>query len=328
MISNNNSFTIRHCYGGFNYENYLRNAELMQTGFHPPLPFNSGTTVVGLHFNKGVMIGTDTRATRRNIVSSAESPKIRRLHNNIYCGGSGYASDLDNLTQLLEKQLELHYKSINQRHVPVVCAKQLTKEALMQNLGRIMVSFVIGGVDKSGVHLYSVHFDGTSEKCLYNSVGSGQFGAMGILEDRWQLGLEEDDARELMVDAVTAGINNDLASGTGVDLCIIRTDYTVELCSEVVYGALRSDRDKLPDKERSMVLIRENVLRCIEITEENVIPLKPVTPMPVTGTPPPRPPIRRDEVRRTVATMRLQRKRSAEDLDDEGPPRKRRSLSI
>lgn len=52
-------------------------------GYQPPAPYTTGTTVVGLIFNNGVMIGTDTRATRDNLVTSSKSQKIYQLHKNI-----------------------------------------------------------------------------------------------------------------------------------------------------------------------------------------------------------------------------------------------------
>lgn len=52
-------------------------------GYQPPPPYTTGTTVVGLIFDNGVMIGTDTRATRGNLVTSSQSQKIYRLQKNI-----------------------------------------------------------------------------------------------------------------------------------------------------------------------------------------------------------------------------------------------------
>ncbi|XP_023177176.1 proteasome subunit beta type-2-like isoform X2 [Drosophila hydei] len=298
------------------------NAELKRRGWEPPTPITTGTTVVGLHFSGGVMIGTDTRATRLNMISSNTSLKIRRLHSNIYCGGSGYASDLVNLTRLLELQMEMHYKSTNKRRVPVVCAKQLTKALLMRYMGRMMISFVLGGVDRSGVHLYSVHFDGTTEMCLYNSIGTGQYGAMGILEDRWKLGLSEDEARELIVDAVSAGINNDLISGSSVDLVVIRNDFSVEKCNEIIHTPLRPD----PFPVLTQKIDYKKLLNEVQILEESIMELNQVVPKPI-GRKRVKKPVRRDEVRTTLGCILMNRKRSA-DFDKDEPPKKKRKTWI
>jgi 20S proteasome subunit beta 2 len=42
-----------------------------------------------------------------------------------------------------------------------------------------------------------------------------------VLETRWRAGLSLDEAKELVADAVQAGITNDLGSGSNVNLAVI-----------------------------------------------------------------------------------------------------------
>ncbi|TDG52581.1 hypothetical protein AWZ03_000814 [Drosophila navojoa] len=311
-----------HCYGGFNYENFLRNEEIIKMGYKPPLPITTGTTVVGLEFNAGVMIATDTRATRNSLISSNATQKIYRLHRNVYCGGSGYASDLFKLSRLLEKQCELHYFAINKRILPVVCAKQLIKTLLTSLMGRMLISFVVGGVDPEGVHLYSVHFDGTTEVSRYTSIGSGQYCAMGIMESLWRPDMTEDEARELIFDAVRSGIENDQSSGSSIDLVVIRTNYTVSKCTEEIYKSLKPEHKPLTVKPEINIINNLDLI----IEEESVIPLPHVKPRPIHQKTEKKP-IRRDAVRRTPAFTQITLKPSTEDIDDDdAPPNKKRKI--
>ncbi|KAH8398856.1 hypothetical protein KR222_008937, partial [Zaprionus bogoriensis] len=254
------------------------NAELMRSGFYPPPAFTSGTTVVGLVFDKGVMIGTDTRATRGNLVTSSTSEKIFRLHDNVYCAGAGTASDLQKVTSLLKSKLDMHHVCTNSRKVRVNCAKEMAKEVLTTQQSRLFVSFIFGGVDRGGLHLYSLNFDGTTSNLLYHSIGSGQFGSMSILENRWQLDMCEDEARELIVDAVSAGINNDLFSGSSVVVCIIRKDYSVEHCTEPIHLSSRNEKQAVQPVRLGMTSVHRTWVHDIEVTDEKVYSLPPLLP--------------------------------------------------
>lgn len=53
-------------------------------------------------------------------------------------------------------------------------------------------------------------------------MGSGSYAAMSIFETRYKPGLNEQEASQLAIDAVTSGIMNDEGSGFFVDYVIIR----------------------------------------------------------------------------------------------------------
>ncbi|KAL7731932.1 hypothetical protein ACLKA6_016983 [Drosophila palustris] len=215
---------------GFNYENCLRNAELEKKKSDQPKPIMANSTVVAVQFKDGIIIGADTRGICGKKVIMNSFNKIFQLHDNVFCSGIGLMSDLTKVTHLVKGQLIMHHIRTNRR-ILVITAKQLMKTLQQRMQGTLMASFVVAGADKMGLHLYTLHFDGTSEKLLFSSVGSGQFGSMSIIEDRWKVDLDEHQARELMIDAISAGINSDVFSTFNVNLCIIRRDFTVDQCS-------------------------------------------------------------------------------------------------
>ncbi|XP_018423679.1 PREDICTED: proteasome subunit beta type-7-like [Nanorana parkeri] len=58
--------------------------------------------------------------------------------------------------------------------------------------------------------------------------GSGSLAAMAVFEDRYRPDLEEEEAKQLVRDAIASGIFNDLGSGSNIDLCVItknKVDY-------------------------------------------------------------------------------------------------------
>ena len=80
----------------------------------------------------------------------------------------------------------------------------------------------MGGVDVTGPHLYEIAAHGSTSKVPYCTMGSGTLAAMSVLETRWVPNMGEEDAKQLVRDAIRAGIFNDMGSGSNVDLVVIK----------------------------------------------------------------------------------------------------------
>ncbi|XP_017138150.1 proteasome subunit beta type-7 [Drosophila miranda] len=210
-------------HAGFNFDNCKRNATLLSGGFKPPTTTKTGTTIVGIIYKDGVVLGADTRATEGPIVSDKNCAKIHYLAKNIYCCGAGTAADTERTTDIISSQLELHRLS-TERNVRVVAANTMLKQMLFRYQGHISAALVLGGVDKTGPHIYCIHPHGSSDKLPYATMGSGSLAAMSVFESRWKPDMSEKEAKLLVRDAIAAGIFNDLGSGSNVDLCVIRKD--------------------------------------------------------------------------------------------------------
>lgn len=61
----------------------FRNATLVGEGFKVPKATKTGTTIVGIIYKDGVILGADTRATSGNIVSDKNCEKIHFLAKNM-----------------------------------------------------------------------------------------------------------------------------------------------------------------------------------------------------------------------------------------------------
>ena len=77
---------------GFNFENSVRNAQLCSEGKFDKTSIKTGTTIVGIQFNGGVILAADTRATS-GLISSKNIEKIHSLSNKIACCFAGTAAD-------------------------------------------------------------------------------------------------------------------------------------------------------------------------------------------------------------------------------------------
>ncbi|XP_040261166.1 proteasome subunit beta type-7 [Bufo bufo] len=226
------SVTVRSApVSGFDFGNCRRNAllekELTQKGHKLPAARKTGTTIVGVVFKDGIILGADTRATEGMVVADKNCSKIHYIAPNVYCCGAGTAADTEMTTQMISSNMELH--SLSTGRLPrVATANRMLKQMLFRYQGYIGAALVLGGVDSTGPHLYSIYPHGSTDKLPYVTMGSGSLAAMAVFEDRYRPDMEEEEAKQLVRDAIASGIFNDLGSGSNIDLCVItknKVDY-------------------------------------------------------------------------------------------------------
>ena len=213
--------------GGFSFDLHNRNALLVKQlgGAATALPsaWKTGTTIVGIIYKDGVVLGADTRATGGAEVVDKNCEKIHYLAPNIWCCGAGTAADTEKTTELIASNLELLRLSTGTQS-RVVTSLTLLKRLLYKYQGNVSAALVLGGVDVHGPHLYSIHPHGSTQRLPYTTMGSGSLAAMAVFETRFTEDMEEEAAIQLVKDAIRAGIFNDLGSGSNVDVTVIRKD--------------------------------------------------------------------------------------------------------
>jgi 20S proteasome subunit beta 2 len=108
------------------------------------------------------------------------------------------------------------------------------RTTLQKSRGSLGVNLLVGGYDDTSrhAHLAAIHPHGSMDVVNYAALGSGGLAATGVLESRYPMLVSErrsgegggctvEEGIQLAVDAVRAGINNDLGSGSQVDVCVI-----------------------------------------------------------------------------------------------------------
>ncbi|KAF9592703.1 hypothetical protein IFM89_016935 [Coptis chinensis] len=186
--------------GGFNFDLCRRNELLMSKyGFKPPTYRKTSTTIVGLVFQDGIILGADTRATEGPIVADKNCEKIHYMAPNIYCCGAGTA-----------------------------CRYEAILSTCYQ--GHVSAALVLGGVDITGPHLHTIYPHGSTNTLPYATMGSSSLAAMAMFESNYKEGLSRDEGIKLVCQAICAGIFNDLGIGSNVDVCVItkgKMDYLI-----------------------------------------------------------------------------------------------------
>ncbi|BGO96795.1 Proteasome subunit beta type-2 [Rhodotorula toruloides] len=205
---------------GFSFENALRNRVLGQRNLHLPKATSTGTTIVGVVYESGIVLGADTRATEGPIVADKNCEKIHYISEHIRCCGAGTAADTEFTTNMISSNIKLHELSTG-RPPLVATAMTMLKQYLFQYQGQVGAALVLGGIDPTGPHLYTVAPHGSTDKLPYVTMGSGSLAAMAVFETYWKPNMTRQEAIDVVSEAIEAGIWNDLGSGSNVDVCVI-----------------------------------------------------------------------------------------------------------
>lgn len=264
-----------HPTGGFSFDNCNRNAMLMAGHGRHTLPraLKTGTTIVGVVYKDGVVLGADTRATEGDTICDKNCEKIHYIAPNIYCCGAGTAADTEAVTGMVARQLEILSLTLG-RESRVVTAVTKLKRHLFRYQGHVGAACVLGGVDVTGPHLYSVYPHGSTDKLPFVTMGSGSLAAMSIFESEYKEEMEEEEAKALVVKAIRAGIFNDLGSGSNVDLRVIRAGESEEFRNLETPNEVKPLRDLVKPSSRkdfpqgTTKVASKSILELFDVTEE------------------------------------------------------------
>lgn len=137
----------------FQHDLEARNKFILEKGFKSPKTMKTGTTIVGLVFPGGVIIGADTRATQGDIVFDKNCEKLHYIAPNISCAGAGTAADTEFVTRNIAAQMDL-LRLTTGRQTRVNTVVTRVREHLFRYGGFIGAYLIIAGLDPTGPWLY------------------------------------------------------------------------------------------------------------------------------------------------------------------------------
>ncbi|EPS94292.1 hypothetical protein FOMPIDRAFT_1026269 [Fomitopsis schrenkii] len=254
------------CSPGFDFSHEIRNNFLQERGVPLPKATSTGTTIVGCLFKDGIVLGADTRATEGPIVADKNCEKIHYITDSIRCCGAGTAADTEFTTAMISSNMELHALSTG-RKPRVVTAMTMLKQYLFRYQGNVGAALVLGGVDATGPHLFTIHPHGSTDKLPYVTMGSGSLAAMAVFEAGWRPNMERADALALVTAAVSAGIFNDLGSGSNVDACVITASHT-EMLRNYVRPNERVQKERSYGFRRGTTAWKKEDIRNMVVNED------------------------------------------------------------
>ena len=192
----------------------------------------TGTTTLGMICKEGVVIATEKRATMGTLIAHKATKKLYKIDQHMALATAGLVGDLQVLARYLNAEANL-YRLKRECIMPVKCAATLMSNILNQRkFMPYYVQLILGGVDETGGHVFSLDAAGGAIEDIYTSAGSGSPFVFGVLEDSYREGLSVDEGVILAVKAITAAKKRDSASGGDIDVAVITAEKGFEEISQ------------------------------------------------------------------------------------------------
>ncbi|MBS7621303.1 archaeal proteasome endopeptidase complex subunit beta [Candidatus Bathyarchaeota archaeon] len=191
-----------------------------------------GTTTIGVVCKDGVILASDTRVTMGFYVAHKHGKKIYKIDDHMAMTISGTVADAQRTVDILTANAQL-YKINMGRPMPINSAARLMANLLFSaRYIPLATQVLIGGVDDTGPHVFSIDPFGslTEEKCV--ATGSGSPIAYGVLEDKFREDMSVAEALPIIVRAVDSAMKRDTASGDSFNVAVVDANGYRELTEE------------------------------------------------------------------------------------------------
>ncbi|KAF3781010.1 Proteasome subunit beta type-6 [Nymphaea thermarum] len=124
-------------------------------------PHSMGTTIIGITYDGGVVLGADSRTSTGMYVANRASDKITQLTDNVYLCRSGSAADSQIVSDYVRYFLDQHTIQLGQP-ATVKVAANLIRLLSYQNKNMLQTGLIVGGWDKyEGGQIFSIPLGGT-----------------------------------------------------------------------------------------------------------------------------------------------------------------------
>jgi 20S proteasome subunit beta 7 len=208
---------------------------------HTTRPIVTGTSVLGIVYDGGVMLAADTLLSYGGMAKQQNIPRLHAISGtNTIIGASGEYSDFQTIIEVLESEAleeirtskalmdSLYYKD-------EPSGSRMNAAAVWNYLRFIMYSkrnkfnpywndIVVAGVDnESKPFLGMVDKIGTTVKDSIIATGFGSYIAMPLLRDKWRPNLTEAEARTLLEDCCRVLFYRDCRASSTIQIakCVV-----------------------------------------------------------------------------------------------------------
>lgn len=178
---------------------------------------DTGTTSVGVTTADTVVIATDRRASLGGrVVSNKAVQKVEQVHDRAALTMVGSVGGAQSFIRSIRAEANLY----EARRGESMSINALA--TIASNFARggpfIMINPILGGVDDTGPHVYSIDPLGGLSEDDYVVTGSGMQFALGVLEQEYDEDIDHETGIEVAARAVESATERDTASGNGITI--------------------------------------------------------------------------------------------------------------
>ncbi|XP_036422966.1 proteasome subunit beta type-9 [Colossoma macropomum] len=189
----------------------------------------TGTTIIAIGFEGGVVLGSDSRVSAGASVVNRVMNKLSPLHDKIYCALSGSAADAQTIAEIVNYQLDVH--SIEVGEDPLVrSAATLVKNISYKYKEELSAHLIVAGWDRRAGGQVYVTLDGLLSVQPFAVGGSGSSYIYGFVDAEYRKGMTKKECQEFVVNALALAIGRDGSSGGVAYLVTIDQEGAEEQC--------------------------------------------------------------------------------------------------
>lgn len=196
-------------------------------------PIVTGTTVIGIKYNGGVMLAADTLSSYGSLARYKDTRRLIKVGEQTLIGASGEMSDFQSIQDLLEN---MDQSDVNEddgyKRSPTEFFNYL--RAIMyqrRNKGNpLWNQLLVAGCSKGETgkpFLGYVDLIGTAYEENFIATGFGAYLAIPIIRERWSEDMDEGECRALMEDCLRVMFYRDCRASSRIQIAKATSDGTV-----------------------------------------------------------------------------------------------------
>ncbi|XP_010603557.1 proteasome subunit beta type-9 isoform X2 [Fukomys damarensis] len=168
-----------------------------------PGEVHTGTTIMAVEFDGGVVVGSDSRVSAGQSVVNRVFDKLSPLHERIYCALSGSAADAQAVVDMAAYQLELHGLELETPPL-VLAAANVVKNITYKYREELSAHLITAGWDQGeGGQVYGTLGGMLTRQPLIIG-GSGSTYIYGYVDAAYKPGMSPEECRRFTTDGCGA----------------------------------------------------------------------------------------------------------------------------
>jgi len=186
-----------------------------------PGEMSSGTTIMAVEFDGGVVLGADSRTSSGSYVANRVSDKIVPIHDYVWSCRSGSAADTQAVADYVKHYVDPHAIELGRLPKVKTCAN-LMRKICYNNKDNMQAGLICGGWDPyDGGQVYEIPLGGTIMKQKFALGGSGSTYIYGLVDATYKDGMSKKECQDFVKNAVAHAMARDGSSGGVIRLVTI-----------------------------------------------------------------------------------------------------------
>jgi len=182
---------------------------------------STGTTIMAVEFDGGVVIGADSRTTTGAYIANRVTDKLTRVTDRIYCCRSGSAADTQAIADMVTYHLEFNEIETGEPAL-VKSAGEVFKDVCYNYRDQMTAGIIVGGWDaRFGGQVYAIPIGGMIVRQAVAIGGSGSSYIYGYVDSKFKENMPKEDCVEFVKQCVGLAMSRDGSSGGVIRVGII-----------------------------------------------------------------------------------------------------------